>query len=64
MAIRIGRGLVGNVMVDGRGRNRVEQFVYGGSFVGMGIMNRAIHRWWRVPDGKGDDGQAGRQSFE
>jgi hypothetical protein len=62
MAIRIagiGWGLVGNAMVNGRGRNGVEQFFYGGSFVGMGTMNRAIHRWWGGPEGQGDDGQAG-----
>ena len=61
MAIRIGWGLVGKAIVNGRGRNGVEQFVYAGSFVGMGIMNRATHRWWGGPESQGDDGRAGRQ---
>ena len=44
MAIRIGRGRVGNAMVDGRGCDRIEEFGYGGTFVGMGVVNGPIHR--------------------
>jgi hypothetical protein len=52
MAIRKGRRLVGEAMVDrrgGRGRNRVEEFIYGGALMGMRVVNcpGSIHRWGR-----------------
>jgi len=31
-------------MVDGRGCDRIEEFGYGGAFVGMRVMNGPIHR--------------------
>jgi hypothetical protein len=44
VAIRIGWGRVGKTMVDGRGCDRIEEFGYGGAFVGMGVVNGPIHR--------------------
>jgi len=49
MAIRKGRRLVGEAVVDrrgGRGCDRVEEFIYGGALMGMRVVNcpGPIHR--------------------
>ena len=46
MAIRKGRRLVREAMVDHRGGgcDGVEEFIYGGALMGMGVVNSPIHR--------------------
>ena len=44
MTIRVGRRLVGKPMVDRRGCDGVEEFIYGGALVSMRVVNGPIHR--------------------
>jgi len=46
MTIRVGRRLVGKPMVDRRGCDGVEEFIYGGALVSMRVVNGPIHRCW------------------